>query len=365
MDFKNITIIGLGLIGGSIAQAIKKESSKCSITAVDQEAVVESALKNSMIDVGFPISLLREGIMGADLILIATPISAILSMLPEIAEYAKPGVLVSDVGSTKSKICATAQRIFPDKKYFLGGHPMTGSERKGLSAADPFLFQNAIYVLTEVRKIPKPSLTSFTNLLSSIGAQVVFLEPQTHDRIAAAVSHLPQLLSVALVNFVGNKNDKNSFYLKMAAGGFRDMTRIASSPFDVWRDICGTNSQEIEQAIDTFIDELSQLKLLLTKEDLEAQFTNAAKYRLAIPKDSKGFLSPQYDVLLVVEDKPAVIANMSTTLANNMINIKDIEVLKVREGEGGTLRISLESEKDRTLAVSLLKHNGYDCRIKD
>lgn len=360
--FKKIAIIGLGLIGGSVGLALKRKGVGSEIIGVDQEAIVARAQEIGAIDRGFDKGLLAKGVGQADLVIVAVPIGEILSLIPHIAAMVKPGALVTDVGSTKRKIMGLAQRVFPPGKYFLGGHPMAGSERSGIEAADPFLFENTIYVLSPSGKLPEKIIDDYAQLLERIGAKVVLMDALTHDQIAAGVSHLPQLLAVALVNLIGRLNDQNPFYLKMAAGGFRDMTRIASSPFELWEDICETNQQEIIRFINLFIEELSSLRKLIGSAELEAKFTQAALNRLSIPRDSKGFLSPHFDLSLVVEDRPGVIASISTILANENINIKDIEVLKVREGEGGTLRLSLETEEDRARALGLLQQKGFTCR---
>ena len=239
---------------------------------------------------------------------------------------------------------------------------MTGSEKSGIDAADPFLFENAIYVVTPDAAVPEKVLHAYLLLLESIGARVAILDAATHDRIAAAVSHLPQIAAVTLTNLVGGLNEQNQFYLKMAAGGFRDMTRIASSPFSIWNDICATNAAQIQETIDSFISELATIKRLVGEKSLGEQFDLAAKNRLSIPKDSKGFIKPLYELSVVVEDKPGVIAFISNILFNAGINIKDIEVLKVREGDGGTLRIALESEPDRNKALELFERKGLSCR---
>ena len=185
------------------------------------------------------------------------------------------------------------------------------------------------------------------------------------DEIAAVVSHLPQILAVTLMNYLAHLNEKDAAYLNLAAGGFRDMTRVASSPFDIWRDIIATNKANIRSAIDNFMAELARMRALLDSGELEEMFSDAATSRLSIPKDMRGFIRPQFDLFVVVEDKPGIIARISTALADKKINIKDIEVVKVREGDAGTIRLAFENADDRAAAAALLTLGGFETRMKD
>ena len=160
-------------------------------------------------------------------------------------------------------------------------------------------------------------------------------------------------------------NEDNSAYLKLAAGGFRDMTRIASSPYSMWADIFQTNEKNVVEAIDSFVEQLEISKRLLLDRKLEPTFEKAARSRLAVPKDTRGFLKRHYDLSVVVEDKPGVIAAIANVMAARDLNIKDIEVLKVREGDAGTLRLALESEADRAAAHALLNESGFQASIRE
>ena len=362
MNFKRICIIGMGLIGGSLALAFKRKGIGLEIVGIDQQNIVEKAVAQGILNEGYQPSSLENGLIGADLIILATPINQILEYLVPLAKMAPKGALVTDVGSTKEQIVQIAQREFQQGAFFLGGHPMAGSEKCGIDAADPFLFENCFYILTPMEGIPANLVNQLVGVLEQIGAKVLFLDAAVHDRIAAAVSHLPQMLAVCLVNFIEKCEHLQPNHLKLAAGGFRDMTRIASSPFYLWRDIFQTNSENIIQIVDDFIQELNCFKKNFSPAGLQEQFDQAAQTRLSIPKDTKGFIRPHFDVSVIVEDKPGVIAQIATTLAAKHINIRDIEVLKVRLWEGGTLRLSFESENDRAQALDLLKEKGFMCQ---
>lgn len=365
--FKNIAIIGVGVIGGSLGLSFKRKIPGIRILGVSRKQTLDKALALGAIDQGFERQALESCLPKADLVFICAPISIIIEMLPKVAHAIRPGTLVTDVGSTKFEIIEKAKTCFKKDKYFIGGHPMAGNEGRSVEWADTLLFENATYVLTPSHKIPDALINHFINLIERIGAKTIMLDPQIHDQVAAAVSHLPQLLAVTLMNVIAQSGsqEESALFLKLAAGGFRDMTRIASSPYEIWKDIFQTNQENISSYIDTFIEHLRKMKNKLIQENLSEAFENAARNRLSIPHDTKGFLRPHFDLSVWVEDKPGEIAAISTKLAENRINIKDIEVLKIREGDSGTIRLSLETEADRQKAQKLLKEIGFTSRPRN
>lgn len=365
-SLSKITIIGVGLIGGSIGLSVRRKKLCSHICGVDEFSVIHKALEQGIITEGFrPLDLTRA-VNRADLIFICTPIEQIIEIIPKISNVVSKQTLICDVGSTKTKIIQQAAKFFTDANvYFLGSHPMAGSESKGVNAADPYLFENVVWVLTPYQKMPDTYIRKIGTLLEELGAKVLLLSPELHDKIAAAVSHLPQMIAIALTNLISKFQQENSNYIRLAAGGFRDMTRVASSPYSIWKDICQTNTNQIVYFIDKFIAELTQLKQNLLNNQIEADFEKANITRLAIPRDTKGFLKPAFDISIGVEDKPGVIAKLSSVLAKNNINIKDIEVLKVREGEGGTIRMAFSNEQHREQAIQLIQDIGFSCHKRD
>ncbi|MFQ5603497.1 MAG: prephenate dehydrogenase/arogenate dehydrogenase family protein [bacterium] len=359
MKFENVAIVGLGLIGGSLAAAFKRKKAVGHITGIDYGEVVVKGQSMGLIDRGCAPEQLDRGVAAADLVILATPISDILKWLPEVGSRAKSGALITDVGSTKVAITECAAQHLPPGIHFLGGHPMTGAEHRGVAHADAFLFENAVFVITENDVVPEDLVYGYVELLESIGAKVLFLSAHLHDKIAAVVSHLPQLLAITLMKYAAACSQQNSAYLKLAAGGFRDMTRVASSPYEIWHDILATNRDHIDGAIERFIKELENLRRLMNQSELESEFIAAAHNRLSIPTDTRGFIKPHFDVTVVVEDKPGVISSIAAILAEQNINIKDIEILKVREGDAGTLRLAFESRRNRQQAMQLLSSSGY------
>ena len=343
--------------------ALKRIGFRGRLVGVSRSETVEKALELGVIDEGWGYQELERALVGADLILVCTPIQRILGLLDEIARFAAPGALVTDVGSTKRRIVARAAEWPRRDLHFLGGHPMAGSEKAGVTAADPFLFQNAIYILVEGDNVPAPLYAAFTELLEKVGAKLVELSAAVHDEVVAAISHLPQMMATSLVEMVARMNEKTGYFLPLAAGGFRDLTRIASSPYaPVWEDICHTNADQIRHMIDQYIAVLQDVRERLEDESLSRDFSYANRARDSIPRDAKGFIHTLFELLVVAEDKPGVIAEIAVALSQEQVNINDIEIMKVREGEGGTIRLGFDAEDAAENALQILNGLGYQAR---
>lgn len=367
-EIQNVTIIGVGVLGGSLGLALKRKGFSGKITGVSREQTLARAQELGVIDCGFAYHDIAKACEDADVIYLCTPINRIrelIGQLGTIGSGLKKDCIVTDVGSTKSEICRLAAEKLPVHLPFIGGHPMAGSEKTGIDAADPFLFENAIYVLTPGQCVPAAVGEAFSAFTQKLGANVILMQPEAHDRIAAVISHVPQLMAVALMNWAAKMNKQNKGTLQLAAGGFRDMTRIASSAYSVWKDIIETNQDVIEKQLEAFIKELDSVRIDLRAGKLEDDFCTANSVRNTIPKDTKGFLRPLPEILVLVDDRPGVVAEISTALAKEAINIKDIEVLKIREGEGGTLRMGFESMDAAQKAVEILKGIKYEARIRE
>ncbi len=366
--FSTVAITGLGLIGGSLAAALKRRGYGGRILGVSSQASLDFALAENSIDEGFGYDGLAEASSRSDLVVLATPIERILTQLGELGRQSDrlgSGTFITDVGSTKKRILDEADRVLGDSVTFIGGHPMAGSERRGFSAADPFLFENAVYALTPGKGSTPEKVERLGRFLAITGAQIVVLDAAEHDRIAAAISHLPQLLAVSLVNQLQDLGPEvRDRAIRLAAGGFRDMTRIAASPFTIWKDIFRTNAKEVHEAVRRFLEHLQTSADLAEAGELEEIFDRAAQTRGSIPRDTRGFLRPLWDILVVVKDQPGVLHGISGTLADAGINIKDIEILKIREDEGGTMRLSFSSREDADEAVRLLEGRNFEVQIR-
>lgn len=353
---KNIAIIGLGLIGGSIAKALRSSNEKFIISAFDKEEVLEKALNENVIDKKLED---EKDAVESDLIFLCLPAELSLKSLIKFAPLLKEGKIISDVCGVKGVFHSAWKNLRSDGIY-IGGHPMTGKEKSGYDNSDPLLFENSVYILSNDMKDNK-NASELVEAIELLGARIRFLDPYLHDKIIANVSHLPQILAVSLVNSVSGESS-NPSYLDFAAGGFRDMTRIANNNFDIWEPVFRFNNKEIISALQSVSSYLKKVEDNLRKDnydELRQLFSQASENRDQVPKNTKGFLNPLYDVFVFVKDEPGVLSKITTALFENSINIKDIELLKIREGTGGTFRLSFQSKNEVTKAVDVINKIGY------
>lgn len=265
-EWTTVTIAGVGLIGGSFALALKNAGFRGTIIGVSSPRTVEAALERNAIDIALP---LPEAAAQSDVVYLAQPIERIMEMLEEVDEAVRPGTLITDAGSTKLDIVERAARVIK-RGRFAGGHPMAGKEARGVEAADANLFRGRPYVLTS----PDPVLEDW---IGKIGARLVRMDAARHDRLAAVVSHLPQLVSTALAATIVQEPDAHS----VAGPAAHDLTRLALSPYEIWRDIFSTNAGEIDAALGRFIGRLEELRTALRSgtatdfAELQDQFERA------------------------------------------------------------------------------------------
>ena len=281
-SFRRVAIIGTGLIGGSFALALRKHFPDSTIVGWDKPHVLRRALELGAIHEG--ILDLSVALAGADLIYVALPVGHAIETLPEIARLASPEALVTDASSTKRSICAVAVKSFRSAgALFLGGHPMAGKEISGIDAAEANLFRGSKYALIRVstkeesNQEREPRVVGFVAILRKLDAEPIWLEAEAHDRAAAVVSHLPQLLSVALAGVVRSQTDETGLPVTLAGRGLRDALRLAGSPYSVWRDIILTNSDNLERVLDLMIQALEQVRSDLRTRALEEEFSAAGE----------------------------------------------------------------------------------------
>jgi len=281
-SFRRVAVLGTGLIGGSFALALRKYSPDTIVIGWDKAHVLRHALERSAINEGFAeISL---AVAGADLIYMALPVGQTIELLPEIARLASPDALITDASSTKRAVCGIAAESFSKQgAEFLGGHPMAGKEISGIAAADADLFRGSKYALIGRQGEKRPQkggdsrVAAFVALIEKLGAEPIWMDAETHDRAAAIVSHLPQLLAVALAGVVREQTDETGLPVTLAGRGLRDALRLAGSPYSVWRDIILTNSDNLDHALDQLIQSLDRLRGELRTRALEEQFTAASE----------------------------------------------------------------------------------------
>ncbi|MBC7076028.1 MAG: prephenate dehydrogenase [Syntrophomonadaceae bacterium] len=356
----NVFIIGIGLIGASLGLALRDSSLVSRIVGFDiNNESLRKAREIGAIDYFASIS---EGAREADVIFLCTPLSSFPSLIEDIKPLVRPGIIITDVGSTKQDVMSLFEDL-PQNVWAIGGHPMAGSETKGVNGADRYLFENAVYILTPGKNVPGEVLARLVNLLETTGARVEVMDAAVHDEIVATVSHIPHLAAVALVNLTEGRSDR----LMLAAGGFRDTTRVASSNLEIWEDILFSNREILVKRLNDFIDSLDSIKQALELGDhdyIRRELSSAKNIRDSIPQMRRGLMPGLCDIVCIVPDKPGVIAKLGSILGEENINISDIEILRVREGDGGTIRLGVASPEDAKRAVSALRANAIKAWLR-
>ena len=361
-NISHISIIGLGLIGGSLAKALRRAHPELHIAGMDvKHAYLENALNESVIDTAS--DSLKQAVENAQVIFLCTPVANILECLETIASYAADDAIISDTGSTKLDIMEKVRIAMPLKAHFIGGHPMTGSERSGFNASIPHLFENAYYVLTPTPTTPRKVLKKLVTLVSSTGAIPVVMDASTHDYIVGSISHLPHVLASSLVNTVIGIDDPEQYRLKLAAGGFKDITRIASSNPGMWRDISLSNKKHLTALIGKLICELNYFKHLLDEgasDSIESFFRNAKEFRDKLKPSHIPSLPSYCDLYVDIEDRPGIIGKITTLLGEHGINIKNLRIIHSREDEPeGCLVISFANPESVIKSKSILNSHDY------
>jgi prephenate dehydrogenase len=277
MQIQTVSILGVGLIGGSFGLALRAAGFEGRILGVSSPRTIAAALERGAIDDGMP---LPEAVAAADLVYLAQPISRIVELLPEVARYASPTCLVTDAGSTKRAIVQRAGEVFAEGRCFVGGHPMAGKAQRGVERAEADLFRDAIYVLTppDGHLPTAPIVEEFRSWVERIGAVPWVLAPNVHDEVVTWTSHLPQLLSSALALTVSRHVDDPE-HLRVAGPGLRDMTRLAQSSYDIWGDILATNGDNLQSALEQYIAQLKHFRDYLGTPELKSDFDAARSIR--------------------------------------------------------------------------------------
>ena len=280
--FPRIAIIGLGLIGGSIAFAARRTWPSTRVLAIDRESVLREALSRRAIDTA---ASDLSAVCDADLVVLAAPVRQNLSLLRQVAEHASGSAVVTDVGGTKRAIVDAAARLPKGRTNFVGGHPLGGGARGGFEFATASLFSRRPWILTPLDNAGDAvgAIERLSAFVTGLGALPTVMPASDHDRLMAVISHLPQLTVTALMEVVGTVAASNG--LRLAGQGLIDTTRLASSPASVWRDICATNADEIARALDLLIERLSDLRGDLQREEIiDAVFDHAAHWRAELMK---------------------------------------------------------------------------------
>ncbi|MBP1045676.1 prephenate dehydrogenase [Enterococcus sp. BWM-S5] len=363
---KKIVIVGLGLIGSSLALAVKKEHPKVTIIGIDiQEASEEFALKRGIIDERG--AELQEAAAEADVILLCSPVEVVKKQLTELSScILKPDVIISDVGSTKKEIVEAAEQLRLDS--FIGGHPMAGSHKSGVTAGDERLFENAYYILTPNQNADSKKVNALKELLKGTQAKFVTLEPEEHDQITGMLSHLPHVIAAGLVNQSKVFNEKHPRARQLAAGGFRDITRIASSDPEMWTDILLNNKEILLDLITGWQNEMDQVSQWLKNGNQEAIFQffyEAKETRNQMPIHKEGAIPAFYDLFVDIPDVPGVIAEVTGILGKRELSLINLKILETREDIFGILQLTFKRKEDLEKAKETLeKETAYLCYEK-
>jgi len=276
VHFKRVTIIGVGLIGGSLAMALREKGIADRIVGVGRgEANLKAAKELGVIDEST--HDLIDGVKGADLVLVATPVASVPGIVKKIASHLKKNTIVTDVGSVKRAIIDGLEDVTNKGVLFVPGHPIAGTENSGVKAAFPTLFEDKVCILTPTKRTDMKALGIIETLWETVGSEVVIMDPVCHDKVLAAVSHLPHVIAYSLVNTVAGMKGFQEDFRKYTAGGFKDITRTASSPPEMWRDICVMNKDAILDMIGQFQARLECLRVLIENEDIEGLLSDFGK----------------------------------------------------------------------------------------
>lgn len=357
---KTIGFIGLGLIGGSIAKAIRKFHPDYHILAYARHKETLAAALNSGVIDGV-LEKEDERYKTCDYIFLCAPVEYNIEYLKYLKTVISDSCIITDAGSVKGPIHEAVEKLEMDH-CFIGGHPMAGSERSGFSNSSDHLLENAYYILTPGGQVSLNKLTAFSELVDSLGAIPMVLTAEEHDFITAGVSHLPHIIASSLVNLVSALDNDAEYMKTIAAGGFRDITRIASSSPVMWQQICLENTKNISTVLDEYIRMLIQIRCSVDNKDadqLYQLFAASRDYRDSIDVTSSGLITKAYVLYLDIVDEAGGIATIATILAMDNISIKNIGIIHNREFEQGVLKIEFYEEDAMKCGAALLKKRNY------
>ncbi len=360
MRFLTFGFVGIGLIGGSVAKSLRSVYPGCKIIVYNRSAEPRvMALNDGTANVA--VSEVHEAFGECDYIFLCTPVEKNVEYLKKLKPLVKDDCIITDVGSVKGNIHQAVAEL-EMQSMFIGGHPMAGSEKTSYEHSSDKLLENAYYALTPEDCVPSERVEEFTQIIKDIGAIPIRLSFQEHDRVVAAISHLPHLIASSLVNLV-KKSDSPQEYMKMiAAGGFKDITRIASSSPEMWEQICMTNTENIAGMLQSYINDLTDVKKALDQKNGHAIYqmiSESRDYRDNLDDHSNSIIQKSYNVYCDIIDESGAIATIATILATNGVSIKNIGIIHNREFEEGVLKISFYNEASADQAIEQLEKHRY------
>lgn len=359
---RNLTFgfVGIGLIGGSIAKALRRVYPDCKIIVFNRsEQPRQLALSDKTANIAIPV--VDNTFYECDYIFLCTPVEKNVEYLKVLKNIIKDDCIITDVGSVKGNIHLAVNELSMQKN-FIGGHPMAGSEKTSYEHANSHLLENAYYAITPTTHVDAARISEFNEIVSSIGAIPINISYEEHDRTVAAISHLPHLVASALVNLVKNNDSEQEYMKTIAAGGFKDITRIASSSPDMWEQICMTNTENISKMLEKYIDNLINVKKDLDMHNgkaINSMIAEGRDYRDSMDDHNNSIIEKSYRVYCDIIDESGAIATIATILATNGVSIKNIGIIHNREFEEGVLKISFYDEASADKAVEQLERHRY------
>ncbi|MDO9557829.1 MAG: prephenate dehydrogenase/arogenate dehydrogenase family protein [Coriobacteriia bacterium] len=370
-DFGSVLVIGLGLIGGSIAAAAHRLDPAPTVYGVDVDAAtLFVAVESGVVDAAARPDVARSNGWlsgdGVDLIVLATPVAQTIEWLGVLAEAGYAGV-VTDVASTKSRVVEAAEALNGVAFTFIGGHPMAGSERSGIDAARKDLFDGAYYVLTPGVAAGADEFRRLHSFISSLGARVVCVDPAAHDESVAIISHVPHVAAAALIELANSRAaEGGEDLLRLAAGGFKDMTRIAAGSAELWTGICMDNADAITTGLRDLRHVIAEFEQLVGARDVEGMrvwLSRAAEVRRSLPTQWVPATSRLSELTLPVSDRPGVISAVTTAVGRAGCNIEDIEIDHQSE-DSAVLRLVLTDEGDVHGLMGDLARRGFEPQLR-
>lgn len=366
MKINTVGFIGLGLIGGSLAKSIRRFHPDMTLIGYNRSraslvAALEDGTLNQALDT------IGEGFSGCNAIFLCAPVEVNIRCMEKLRGIVRPDCLITDVGSVKSPIHRAVKELGLTRQ-FIGGHPMAGSERVGYANASDHLLENAYFILTPTEDSPAEMLDAYRELAESIGTLPVIMDPQEHDRVTAAVSHLPHVIAYTLVNCVREADTKDGIMRQLAAGGFKDITRIASSSPEMWEQICEENRDAILEVLRSYEKALAGMEHAIASGDggyLRREFEEARRYRGDMPQSYRGSLPRSCDINVDLYDEPGAISVVLAILGGNRINVQNLEIMNNRESQDGVLRISLKDEDTARKAMEILQRRNYRVYLQE
>lgn len=356
-----IGFIGFGLIGGSIAKGIKRVRPDVKIMAyMRTRSKLEQAQAEGIVDI--ILDGVEERLRECDIIFLCTPVEYNAQYLSEVRPYLKTGAILTDVGSTKTSIHQVVSELGMED-CFIGSHPMAGSEKTGYENSSDHLLENAYYIITPTSRTRQADIDRMVAVAELIGSIPIVLDYREHDRIVAAISHLPHIIASCLVNLVKDSDNQAELMKRLAAGGFKDITRIASSSPEMWEQICMTNTDNISDMLEQYIASLQRTLAELKKMDGSAVynlFDASRAYRNSISDGGKGAVTPDYSFTMDVVDEPGAISTIAVILSAHGISISNIGINHNREHGEGALKITFYDEATMNTAWAQLAKYNYE-----